>query len=90
MTIGKKGETLNKLKMLNKKTMEFKPLEEMAFINPDSIKKDYPYDEIEYIDIQSVGSGYLIESKLMPLSEAPSRAKRLVKNGDTILSKLIP
>ncbi|MDI6736517.1 MAG: restriction endonuclease subunit S [bacterium] len=70
--------------------MELKPLEEIAFINPDSIKKDYPYDEIEYIDIQSVGSGYLIESKLIPLSEAPSRAKRLIKDGDTILSTVRP
>jgi type I restriction enzyme S subunit len=70
--------------------MELKPIEEIAFINPDSIKKDYPYDEIEYIDIQSVGSGYLIESKLMPLSEAPSRAKRLIKDGDTILSTVRP
>ena len=70
--------------------MELKPLEEIAFINPDLIKKDYPYDEIEYLDIQSVGSGYLIESKLMPLSEAPSRAKRLIKDGDTILSTVRP
>ena len=70
--------------------MELKTIEEIAFINPDSIKKDYPYDEIEYIDIQSVGSGYLIESKLMPLSEAPSRAKRLIKDGDTILSTVRP
>lgn len=37
--------------------MKFKLLEEIAFVNPDSIKKDYPYDEIEYIDISSVGSG---------------------------------
>ncbi len=65
--------------------MELKPIEEIAFVNPDSIRRDYPYDEIEYIDIQSVGSGYLIESKLIPLSEAPNRAKRLIKGGDTIL-----
>lgn len=70
--------------------MEIRTIEEIAFINPDTIKKDYPYDEIEYIDIQSVGSGYLIESKLIPLSEAPSRAKRLVKDGDTILSTVRP
>ncbi|MBP7792606.1 MAG: restriction endonuclease subunit S [Candidatus Goldbacteria bacterium] len=70
--------------------MEIKTIEEVAFINPDSIKKDYPYNEIEYIDIQSVGSGYLIESKLIPLSEAPSRAKRLIKDGDTILSTVRP
>jgi hypothetical protein len=27
--------------------MEYKTLEELAQINPDSIKKDYPYDEID-------------------------------------------
>ena len=70
--------------------MELKPLEEIAFINPDSIKKDYPYDKIEYIDISSVGTGYLIETKPMLLSEASSRAKRLVKDGDTILSTVRP
>jgi len=70
--------------------MELKPIEEIAFINPDSIKKDYPYDEIEYIDISSVGTGYLIETKAMLLSEASSRAKRLVKDGDTILSTVRP
>jgi len=70
--------------------MELKLLEEIAFINPDSIKKDYPYDEIEYIDISSVGTGYLIETKPMLLSEASSRAKRLVKDGDTILSTVRP
>lgn len=70
--------------------MEFKPLEEIAFINPDSIKKGYPYDEIEYVDISSVGTGYLIETKSMLLSEASSRAKRLVKDGDTILSTVRP
>lgn len=50
--------------------MELKTIEEIAFINPDSIKKDYPYDQIEYVDISSVGTGYLIETKAMLLSEA--------------------
>lgn len=70
--------------------MEFKSIKEVAFINPDSITKNYPYDDIEYIDIQSVGSGYLIETKQMLLSEAPSRAKRIVKSGDIILSTVRP
>ena len=70
--------------------MEFKTLEELAFINPDSIRSDSHLGEIEYIDIQSVGSGYLIESKLIPISKAPSRARRLVKKGDTILSTVRP
>jgi type I restriction enzyme S subunit len=70
--------------------MQYKTLDEIAFINPDSIKKEYPHSEIEYIDISSVGTGQLIETKPMLLSEASSRAKRLVKDEDTILSTVRP
>jgi len=59
-------------------------------INPSSLSKQYPYTEIEYIDITSVGSGFFSGSANMPLSEAPSRAKRLVKHGDTIISTVRP
>lgn len=59
-------------------------------INPASISPNYPYDEIEYIDISSVGTGFLSGSTHMPLVEAPSRAKRLVENGDTILATVRP
>ena len=59
-------------------------------INPSSLSKQYPYTEIEYIDITSVGSGFFSGSASMPLSEAPSRAKRLVKHGDTIISTVRP
>ena len=59
-------------------------------INPESVSKDYPYSEIEYIDISSVGSGTLINTTKIPINEAPSRAKRIVKDGDTILSTVRP
>ncbi|MDP8237274.1 MAG: restriction endonuclease subunit S [Candidatus Erginobacter occultus] len=60
-------------------------------INPEGITKSYPHDLIEYIDISSVGTGCLVDfPKPMKLSEAPSRAKRIVRNGDTILSTVRP
>ncbi len=59
-------------------------------INPASISKHYPYDEIEYIDISSVSTGSFSGSTRMSLAEAPSRAKRLVKHGDTILATVRP
>ena len=59
-------------------------------INPASISKHYPYDEIEYIDISSVDTGFFSGSTRMPLAEAPSRAKRLVEHGDTILATVRP
>lgn len=71
-------------------TMQYKTIDDIAFINPDSIKRGYPHNDIEYIDIASVGSGNLMQTTSIPLSEASSRAKRLVKNGDTILSTVRP
>jgi len=59
-------------------------------INPTSISKHYPYDEIEYVDISSVDTGSFSGSTRMPLAEAPSRAKRLVEHGDTILATVRP
>ena len=59
-------------------------------VNPESIGADYPHEEIEYIDISSVGTGTREATKSMPLDEAPSRAKRIVKNADTLLATVRP
>lgn len=66
-------------------------LGDVAEINPDSINSAWPYSHIRYIDISSVGEGILIEPpQVMSLAEAPSRAKRLVQEGDTVLSTVRP
>ena len=66
-------------------------LAQFVDVNPEGVTKSYPHDQIEYIDISSVGSGYLVESiRLLQLKEAPSRAKRIVRTGDTILSTVRP
>src|SRR3989338_8687733 len=70
--------------------MQYKTIDDVALINPDSIRKNYPHKNIEYIDIASVGTGNLMQTTSMPLSEASSRAKRLVNHGDTILSTVRP
>ena len=59
-------------------------------INPESISKNFPHEEIEYIDISSVGTGRLEGVRKIPIKDAPSRAKRLVNDGDTILSTVRP
>ena len=60
-------------------------------INPEGITQSYPHDRIEYIDISSVSSGHMVESsKSLKLEEAPSRAKRIVRPGDTILAMVRP
>lgn len=59
-------------------------------INPDSISSDYPHHSIEYVDISSVGTGILHDTNTTLLKNAPSRARRLVKNEDTIISTVRP
>jgi len=66
-------------------------LGDVVDINPDSIGPDWPYGHIRYVDISSVGEGVIKESpRRLSLSEAPSRARRLVKVGDTVLSTVRP
>jgi type I restriction enzyme S subunit len=59
-------------------------------VNPESIRNGYPFDEIEYIDISSVGTGTLQGTQRLQIVDAPSRAKRIVRNGDTLLATVRP
>jgi type I restriction enzyme S subunit len=65
-------------------------LEEVARINENKVTKDHPHAEIQYIDISSVTSGRLEGISRYAWAEAPSRAQRLVKHGDTIWSCVRP
>ena len=65
-------------------------LSEVIDINPESITKQYPHKVIEYVDISSVYTGRYDGSIKLLLANAPSRAKRLVEDGDTILATVRP
>ncbi len=66
-------------------------LGDVCEINPFKRDNNWKHSIIEYIDISSVGVGYLIENpRLIPTKEAPSRAQRLVQDGDTIISTVRP
>lgn len=69
------------------KTVRF---EDLALINSKSISLKYPYKEIEYIDTSTVVGNEFGPLQKLILSEAPSRAKRIVQHGDTILSTVRP
>lgn len=60
----------------------------MAEVNSESISEKEEQDlQIEYIDISSVDAGgNIISTKEYLYGDAPSRARRIVKIGDTILS----
>ena len=65
-------------------------LGEIADTNPDSISRNYPYDEIFYLDTGSITKGEIESLQEYNLKEAPSRAKRLVQNKDIVYSTVRP
>lgn len=66
-------------------------VKEVADINPESLNSNWPYSYIRYIDISGVGEGVIIEEpKWISISEIPNRARRLVRDGDTVLSTVRP
>lgn len=61
-----------------------------AILNQSTLNKDYPYSQISYLDTGSLTKGLIQELQLFDLKEAPSRAKRLVKNNDILISTVRP
>lgn len=64
------------------------PLKHLARINhrvlPESTDKEYTF---KYVDISSVGTGRLVANpEVIQFSNAPSRARRILRKGDTIVS----
>ncbi len=64
-------------------------LGDLIEVNKRSIRKG-DLDWINYIDIKSVGTGFYEEPKRMNFEDAPSRARRLLKEGDTVISSVRP
>ncbi|MDD3567475.1 MAG: restriction endonuclease subunit S [Bacteroidales bacterium] len=65
-------------------------LGEITDINKKSVGKGYSFEIIEYVDTSSVTENKFDNPQIIPLVEAPSRAKRLVDEGDTIISTVRP
>lgn len=70
------------------KHWEFKPLKRYVKLNQHSItEKTKPNYLLKYVDIGNVTfNGLLNEPEEITFEKAPSRARRIVKSGDTILS----
>ncbi|EPL7797032.1 restriction endonuclease subunit S [Citrobacter freundii] len=67
-----------------------KSLNQYVELNKSSISKKYDFKEIQYLDTGSLIKGKISELQTMLLSEAPSRAKRLVNEFDIIISTVRP
>lgn len=64
------------------------PLKRVVHINPETLPDDTPPGyEFRYVDIGSVVRGQLVEQPApMTFVDAPSRARRVIRPGDTIVS----
>ena len=66
---------------------DVKKLKYISSVNDDSLP-DNTSDELEinYIDIGSVTTGYIQNFETMSYANAPSRARRIIKDGDILVS----
>ena len=65
-------------------------LANFASLNPESwTKKNAPH-EIRYVDLSNTKQGTIEGAARMPWSEAPSRAQRILRPGDTIVGTVRP
>lgn len=71
---------------------EVKHFEDVADIDKESLNGNTPKDyEFDYISLSDVESGDLkIETTKQIFSEAPSRARRIVKKGDVLMATVRP
>jgi len=65
-------------------------VQDVAVINEQSIERNYEYEFIEYIDIASVEKGTNKTTQVLPLREAPTRARRIVRDKDTLIATVRP
>lgn len=72
------------------KGWSYKKISDVARVNANTIRKKDAPDEIYYIDISSVSNGSFEPPKHMLYADAPSRAKRIVKKNDFIISTVRP
>ena len=65
-------------------------LGDVVAMNRRSRPPDYPHEEIAYVDIASVKEGRLESVTPTRIADAPSRARRLVTDGDVVWSCVRP
>ena len=69
---------------------EIKALSDYASLNPESwSKKNFPND-IEYVDLANTKWGTVESTQLHSWETAPSRARRVLRQGDTIVGTVRP
>jgi type I restriction enzyme S subunit len=66
-------------------------IEDVCVLNPGSINDDsFDYDTMQYLEISNSGDGYIKELEEYQIEDAPSRAKRTVSKGHSVISTVRP
>jgi type I restriction enzyme S subunit len=66
------------------------PLRECAALNPESWTKPNFPEAIEYVDLSGVKWGVIASTERLLKADAPSRAQRVLRPGDTIVGTVRP
>ena len=69
---------------------EVKTLADTADVNPESWSRANIPDRIEYVDLANTKWGVIESTQYLVSTEAPSRAKRVLRAGDTIVGTVRP
>ena len=65
-------------------------LSEFAYLNPESWSKNHQPVEIKYVDLANTKWGVIETTQRFNWKEAPSRAQRILRRGDTIVGTVRP
>jgi len=65
-------------------------IKDIVRTNDQTIASDYPYNKILYLDTSSITNGKIHNLQEYKITEAPSRARRIVKNKDIVYSTVRP
>ena len=63
---------------------------DISKINPKKIGKEYPNQDILYVDIGSIDRFQIVDYDIFVLADRPSRAQRIIEKNDVIVSTVRP
>lgn len=91
-TLEAMAETLFRQWFVEEAQEDWEPVKVGDFVktNTTSINKDYEYSKIKYLDTGSLTEGKIDGYQLLDIDEAPSRARRIVKHNDILISTVRP
>ena len=67
-----------------------KKFKNMAKINPKKVNKEYPNQNILYVNIGSIDRFQIVDYDVFTLANRPSRAQRIIERNDVIVSTVRP